>query len=181
MKKELYLKFLFLLAVMLIGNFPVFAHDFIVDNIYYTYNADGISVSVSGASLSYNYGDVVIPETVTNNGVVYSVTAIGNRAFFQYYNLNSIEIPNTVTFIGDYAFGYCRGLNSIEIPNSVTSIGESAFAFCSNLITATVSKSVTSLSRSLFDSCSNLTYVTFGDSITSIGAMAFDFCSIEKH
>ena len=55
----------------------------------------------------------------------------------------AIEIPTTlggfsVTSIGDSAFYYCTDVTSINIPSSVTSIGSLAFYNCSNL--ATISK-----------------------------------------
>ncbi len=66
------------------------AHDIAVANsngktIYYNYNSDGSSVSVTyQGKYSYSYsneytGDVVIPETVTY-GKTYSVTSIGEGA-----------------------------------------------------------------------------------------------------
>lgn len=177
MKKELYLKSLLLLIILLTGGLTASAYDFTVDNIHYTYNTDGNTVSVSGASTSYNYGDVIIPETITYNGVTFSVTAIGDRAFSQNSYLKSIEIPNSITSIGDYAFIRCTGLTSIDIPNSVTSIGNSVFSYCSGLFSATLPQSVKIINDWLFSDCTNLTYVSFGDSVSYIGGCAFDFCS----
>ncbi|MDO4726942.1 MAG: leucine-rich repeat domain-containing protein, partial [Porphyromonadaceae bacterium] len=70
---------------------------------------------------------ITIPTSVTYNGVTYSVTAIGERAFYECSSLASINIPNSVTKIGDEAFRGCKNLTSIEIPNSVTGIGNGAF------------------------------------------------------
>lgn len=41
-----------------------------------------------------------------------------------------ITIPNLVTHIGDYAFMQCRNLQTITFPNSVTFIGNYAFLYC---------------------------------------------------
>ena len=116
------------------------AHDIAVANsngktIYYNYNSDGTSVSVTyqGTSSSdYNEytGDVVIPETVTYNGKTYRVTSIGYSAFSDCSGLSSLTIPNSVTYIGSHAFSYCSGLISVTIPNSVTSISEMTFDYC---------------------------------------------------
>ena len=54
------------------------------------------------------------------------VTTIGDNAFFNCDNLNSVTIPNTVTGIGNLAFADA-GLTNITIPESVTFIGERAF------------------------------------------------------
>ena len=55
------------------------------------------------ASNSYS-GAIIIPPTVTDNndGVTYTVTAIGDAAFLL-SSITSIDIPNTVIKIGDEA------------------------------------------------------------------------------
>ena len=76
---------------------------------------------------------VTIPSTITDNGVEYTVTRIGNNAFGSAHNIDSITIPNTVTSIGDNAFAYLY-LTSLTIPNSVTEIGEGAFWTIKNIV-----------------------------------------------
>ena len=71
--------------------------------------------------------------TVTFQGVTYSVTSIGDRAFYDCSDLASITIPNSVKRIGDYAFAWCNSLTSITIPNSVTRIGYGAFDSATNV------------------------------------------------
>ncbi len=115
MKKKLTFLFAVLLSMVSIKSF---AHDIEVANsdgktIYYIYtnNNTELAVSYRGSksnSYSNEYsGDVAIPETVTYNGITYSVTSIGFGAF-----------------------AFCRSLTSITIPNSVTSIGIAAFENC---------------------------------------------------
>lgn len=109
------------------------AHDFEVDGIYYNINGNEATVTYQGMNPSQydEYtGQVVIPETVTHDGVTYQVTAIGPNAFERCSNLTGVEIPNTVTSIGNYAFSYDSRLTSIVIPNSVTTIGNGAFSDC---------------------------------------------------
>jgi hypothetical protein len=48
------------------------------------------------------------------------------------------SIPGSVTSIADKAFFNCWDLTSVEIPNSVTSIGDEAFSDCSRLTNITV-------------------------------------------
>ena len=52
-------------------------------------------------------GDVVIPETVVYNEIPYSVTSIGNSAFYNCSDLTSVTIPNSVTTISSEAFLNC--------------------------------------------------------------------------
>ncbi len=99
-----------------------------IDGIYYE-ELDGDSVMVISGSNQYT-GAVVIPAQVTDNGTVYRVTAIGERAFENCSELTSISISENVTSIGEYAFAYCSGLTSITIPENVTYIGFCAFTNC---------------------------------------------------
>ena len=69
-----------------------------------------------------------------HQGITYSVTSIGDYAFYYCSGLTSVTIPNSVTSIGVETFAYCSGLTSVTIPNSVTSIGFEAFANCSELL-----------------------------------------------
>ena len=114
-----------------------------VMNAQTTFEVGGINYSVTGENTvevvakfpSYNYytGDVVIPSTVTFDGIPYNVTGIGKLAFETCHNLSSVTIPESVTSIGDYAFYYCESLTSITIPKSVASIGIALFEYCNSL------------------------------------------------
>ena len=83
------------------------------------------------ASWSSSYeGFPVIPDTVSHDSVTYSVTRIGDSAFYGVADLKDVVIPNFIVSIGTRAFADCSGLERVEIPNSVLSIGEKAFAYC---------------------------------------------------
>ena len=121
-------------------------------------------------------GEIIIPSTVTCNSVTYSVTSIGDGAFYKCTSLTSVTIGNSVTSIGEEAFRGCSSLTSVTIPNSVTSIGSFAFYDCSGLTSVTIPNSVTSIADYAFGFCSGLTSVTIGNSVTSIGSYAFAYC-----
>lgn len=149
-----------------------------VDGIYYNLEAGETAntAMVRGAGIGSYSGSVVIPETVTYNGKVYSVTGIGDYTFSDCPGLTAVTIPNSVTSIGNNAFNACSGLTSISIPNSVTSIGRGAFAGCSGLTSIILPNLVTCVDEAAFFACSTLASVTIPHSVTSIKSLAFYGC-----
>ncbi|MBQ5958353.1 MAG: leucine-rich repeat domain-containing protein [Bacteroidales bacterium] len=126
-------------------------------------------------------GNITLPSQVSYNGIVYTVTKIGNSAFIDCTGLTgSLTIPNSVTEIGNYAFYNCSGFTgSLTIPNSVTEIGNYAFYNCSGFTgSLTIPNSVTTIGQSVFSKCSGFTgSLTLGNALTTIPFGAFDECS----
>ena len=170
---------LFLLAMLATAS-TALAISFEEGGIYYS--TSGTTATVTGATteyLSYS-GEVVIPETVTHDGVAFTVTAIGDYAFIDCSDLTSVIIPSTVTKIGTeprnfsdplmsgHCFKNCTNLTSIVIPDNVQFIGINAFSGCTGLTDVTIGKSVTSLivkyrtrRYPVFDGCDNITSLTW--------------------
>ena len=175
MKKRLTL----LSLLLLLFTMTAMAQTKVVGGIYYnlneSYNVAEVTNRTSGTKYS---GDIVIPASISVDGVDYSVTSIGDYAFSDCSGLRSIEIPNSVTKIGAQAFLNCSGLRSIEIPNSVTSIGDYAFYGCSSLTSIEIPNSVTSIGSYAFYRCYDLTSIEIPNSVTSIGYGAFCDCSV---
>lgn len=120
----------------------VSAHDFEVNGIYYNINGNEATVTYQGSYAGqYNEysGDIVIPETVTYDGITYDVTAIGEHAFENCADMTSIDIPNSVTTVGYHAFANCYGLASVTLPTSVTSLAYYAFEGCYHISSITLS------------------------------------------
>jgi hypothetical protein len=111
------------------------ATEFEADGIYchVTSFADKtVEISKNGAEYS---GDIIIPNTVTNSNIEYSVTSIGNGAFLDCSSLTSIDLPESLSLIGYRVFVGCSSLTSIELPSLVKEIGDYAFAGCHSLKT----------------------------------------------
>ena len=186
MKKQLH-KLLLLVAAVFFAS-SGYAYDAKIDGIYYNLNEADKTASVTHKGYTWNiYGDevpysdytgnVIIPAAITYRGDTFSVTSIGDNAFYQCRGLTSVSIPSSVTSIGAVAFWICSGLTSVVIPSSVTSIGEMAFSDCIGLTSVTISEGVTSIGGGAFESCSGLTSVTIPSSVTSIEGGAFSGCS----
>ena len=118
------------------------AHDFEVDGIYYNITSEERkTVEVTSPSDKgivdggYKfYKDVVfIPEKVSYDGKEYTVTAIGERAFENNYELLSVVMPNTIRSIKEFAFNECINLKSLTISSEVSEIGDYAFMKLSSL------------------------------------------------
>ena len=140
-----------------------------VGGFSYTVIGTTTDVVVTGLAAGNPDTDIVIPDTVTSNGITYSVTTIGIDAF-ENNALTSVTIGNNVTTIGGFAFS-SNALTSVIIPDSVTSIGGYAFAQ-NDLTSVTIPDSVTSIGNDTFEG-NDLTSVTIPDSVTSIGYSAF--------
>lgn len=160
-----------------------------VGDLYYDLNLKNKTATVtyksyqSGGQYNKDWNIITanIPETVTYNNVTYSVTGIGESAFFNCTNLTSVNIPNTVTSIGDWAFENCSSLTSVCIPDSVKSIGVFMFHNCSSMTNVTLSNSITSIGKSVFSGCSGLASIEIPNSVSSIGETAFIKCSSLKY
>ena len=121
---------LVILLCTLIHSLSSYAYDALIDGIYYNLNNNDYTAEVTRNTNDEYSGSVSIPKEVTNYGRKYSVTSIGDDAFYGCSRLTSVTIPNSVTSIGDDAFYGCSGLTSVTIPNSVTSMGDNAFYGC---------------------------------------------------
>ena len=132
----------------------------LIDGIYYNLDTETNTASVTRNSNGSGYSrEIIIPSSVESEGIEYSVTSIGFKAFYYCTSLTSIEIPSSVTSIGDYAFAYCTSLTSIEIPSSITRIYDYAFEGCTSLTSVEIPSSVTSIGGWAFEDCTSLTSV----------------------
>lgn len=183
MKKQVLLFILMLMPLM------TSAEKVIIDGIYYNLNSATKVAEVTRGSygISYYKGSISIPETVSYGGMTYTVTSIGNQAFYNESSVISITIPNSVTNIGNEAFYGCSGLTSVVIPNRVTSIGLSVFYACCELSSIVVENGnsvydsrnncnaiVNTLTNELVTGCKS---TIIPNSVTSIGYDAFSGCS----
>ena len=187
----------FLLLVCLALSLPAGAVN--IDKLYYDLNDTDLTATVTGSvgGKEAVSGDLIIPESVTYNNKTYSVTEIGDSAFYGCSKLTSITIPNFVTEIGNYAFSGCSGLTSLTIPNSVTEIGKWAFYYCTSLRELTIEdgSEILSVKYDPFSGCNFITLylgrdlssgifsgdvvrwlksVTIGNSVTEIGGFFYN-------
>lgn len=147
-----------------------------------------VTAPVSGRT-NYYYGHtqpsgvLIIPETVDYNGLRYTVTAIGERAFSGCAKIQLVTMPASVREIGPYAFYGCTGMKGrVTIGPNVLSIGESAFYGCS-FLTEVNFRAVDcaymggSVSMTVFGNCRSLRKVLVDDGVRRIPDYAF--CGVD--
>ena len=132
-------------------------------------------------------GDIVLPYSVSHNGISYILTEIGDFALTSCGGLTgSLVIPNSVTRIGIRAFFNCNGFTgSLTIPNSVAEIGHSAFELCAGFsevyFNAVNCADVTGTFYNYetvtcpFSRCGEFS-LTIGDNVERIPAHMFESC-----
>ncbi|MCH5236571.1 MAG: leucine-rich repeat protein [Muribaculaceae bacterium] len=126
----------------------------------------------------YNYsGIIILPESISYKGATYTVTSIGENAFFNCADLQYIELPNSIVTIGNNAFYGCTSLEEVFLPDSVATLGSSAFRDCSALEHIVIGTGVTEIPEWSFSSCSNLKEIVIPTSVTTISGQAFYGCS----
>ena len=168
----------FLLIAALLIPLGAAAYDFEAGGIYYNITGSNtVSVTYYNKSVGTDYtGNVVIPSTVTKNGVTYTVTAIGDYAFSR-CPVTSVTLPNSITSIERNAFQNCTSLTSITIPDNVTKISLQAFEGCTALSEVNLGNGLLTIGPWAFMSCTSLTSIEFPASVTTIGGSAFNGCS----
>ncbi len=105
-------------------------------------------------------GDLVIPETVNNEGITYTVVVLGDNALAECQGLTSVVLPNSIRRIEAEAFVFCHNLNgAMVIPDQCTFIGCYAFWECYSLTSLTVGASVDTIQFSAFEDCTGLQFI----------------------
>lgn len=169
------MKRIYLLTIIFFFSLIVRAVNVEIDGIMYNINVKtGLTEVAANTSHQYT-GDIVIPETITYEGKEYTVTAIGESAFFQ-RNITSITFPNSITSVGRAAFYCCSLLDSVVLPEKVTVIGDMLFANCTSLRRVVIPEGLTLIDNSAFNSCYSLDSLIIPNSVTRIEDWAFALC-----
>ncbi|MDE5749299.1 MAG: leucine-rich repeat domain-containing protein, partial [Duncaniella sp.] len=124
-------------------------------------------------------GAATVLGSITHEGETYTVTAIGDCAYEDFSDLESISVPSTLTRIGERAFYRAESLKSFDFGEMLTSIGGRAFVHTS-LESVTLPESLKEMGSEVFDGCENLKNVVWNASLTEIPSWTFAFAGIES-
>ena len=168
-----------------------------VDGIYYslTKSESGNTAQVSAENVLGELEIVVIPETITVDGVVYTVTSLSGNAFSGVdskelgttkwqgnQKIKEVYIPKTVSSIGDHCFRECHSLEKAVLLGTAKSFNDAVFHNCPSLkeidMSGMTSESVTI--GQYFCNSSALTTLKFPPTLTSIGGTSCLNCQSLK-
>lgn len=143
---------------------PANKGDVLKDNdknaIYTVTNSSASSPEVSYKLDNKKVKKVVIPKTITVDGVTYKVTSVQSGAFKNHKNLKEVTIGTNVKSIGKNAFSGCKKLTTVKMGKNVTSIGENAFYNCIALKKIEIPAKVNKIGTKAFYNCKKLTNIT---------------------
>ena len=184
------------LCLALICATQLFAYDCLINGIYYNIDNATKTATVTNRTGDYDAksysGAVNIPASISYNSQTYSVTTIGNYAFFDCSGLTSVTIPNSVTTIGSQAFDACNRLIKTNYTGTIADWCKIKFdysssnpIYCSHnfyindveVKDLVIPNGVDTIGKYAFYGCSGLTSVTIPNSVTTIEDFAFYNCS----
>ena len=166
---------------------------FVIDDLLYTVLTEtetSKTVSVKAPEGDFTLsGNVVIPDSVTNNNIKYAVTQLPYGAFKYCSDITTISLPETITTFDAGAFLHCSGITAVNInennPNFCSEEGVvynknmTSFIYCPNTKSGVfkIPETVTTIGRNAFLGCEKLTGIILPDNLTTIGNYCFEQCS----
>ena len=128
--------------------------------------------------------NVVIPETFEYDGTTYTITAIGEEAFYSKYDdyddILTLTIPETVTTIGVKAFSNLKALEAIRLPQELKEIAPDTFFDCISLEEISFPEGLETVNEYACYYCTSLKSVSFGSKIKDISYQVFDFTCLQS-
>lgn len=120
---------------------------------------------------------VNVPEQVSYEWKIYTMTSIDDLCFSGYKYLYKIVIPSTVKSLGIECFSGTWGLSTVTLPDELESLGNSCF-FWSGINSIDIPPLVTSIGQGCFTECYALGKVIIrSNNLKTISKFCFSDCS----
>ena len=130
----------------------------------------GYTGTFGGEYSGDDISSIVLPDTITK---------IGTDAFYNCYNLISVQLSNNLTSIGSRAFRNCS-IESISIPDTVINLGNYVFEGCSKLKSVYYPCFLKTIPRGCFAYCSSLKSFSIPNKVEIIKQEAFSYSGLLK-
>ena len=176
-------KFLLSIGAMLLCGTPMVAYDFMEGSLAYNKLTDTtVEVTFKGdkgyrSGKDYTDAAYVIPSAVTHDGVTYSVTQIGDGAFYG-SPLQTVSIPEGIVTIGKDAFSE-SGLTAVKLPSTVKEIKQGGFHMCYDMASLELNEGLETLGWDVFNNARALETVTIPGTIKTIPSNAFGYSGLK--
>lgn len=121
-------------------------------------------------------GAVVVPEKVKYKGRTYTVTGVGDGAFYKRKQLTSVTLPTSIRYIGKSSFESCVKLDTVNLSSSLDSICFAAFRNCILLRTLALNDSIRYVDVYAFAGCHSLRSIRWPLSVTAMAGNVFWDC-----
>lgn len=133
---------------------------FTVSGIYYRVTGPS-DVEVTYRDENYNSysGAVSVPPEVTYGDVTYTVSAIGESAFYQCSSLTKVELPTTIRAFKFQAFSLCQALAEINLPEGLVSMGDYSFGGYPKMTSLVIPSTLTKISNRALLAMPNLRHI----------------------
>ena len=187
---------LLVLLLNVVGLTNALAQSFTVGDLNYVSFYDNTAIVIGHVDGQNATGALVIPETVTYEGIALSVRYINDNAFSGCNGLTSLSFGSSITWIGEDAFQDCVGLNAVYYTGDIGQwcnihyvygpihLWQNPLYFAHNLYIdnelvtdLVIPENVTEIPSYAFIGATCLTSLTVSNSVTTIGECAFHTCS----
>lgn len=149
-----------------------------VNGIIYNLNETTAEAAVDQKADS-SLTELVIPQTITNNGKTYTVTSIDECAFWEDKTLTKVTLPDSITTIGYASFINCTSLSEINIPKHVKTIEQSAFNYCVLLKEVILPNSLVTIGKHAFYK-TGIRKIVIPSSVRRVGCSAFSSTLLQE-
>ena len=117
---------------------------------------------------------LTVADSITKNGLTYSITGISTRSFKSSTALKKVTIGKNVTYLGARAFQGLTKLQTVTLGSGLTEIRDYAFAGCTSLRKISIPAKVKKIGTKSFYNCKKLKAVIINTKVlTKIGKNAF--------
>lgn len=133
-------------------------------------STDGETVEIQKPASGVTYeGDYVIPATVANEGVTYTVAKLNNSAFKNNTTVTGLDLGATsITSLGRTALGGMTALKTLVLPAGLTTLSSDAMSGDSALEAVEIPGGVTKINSNIFHDCYALKDLTFAASTETL-------------
>ena len=129
--------------------------------------------ATAGLSDANELPEVVIPETVENDGKTYTVTSIMGYAFNYNDVTTKVVMPNTITEVAYYGMGGAEAVKELVVSENLRTLGAYAFTSMESLLSIDLPEGITEIPDDCFFLSKSLQSIELPSTVQSIGSGSF--------